>query len=154
MNNQNITIILLLAVLTSCSTMRKTVTLGATAGALTGAIAGHHLSSGQSNNTTKGLAIGAIIGGISSYFIQKGLEKRDANTRKQTLFNLERFGVNGHSHKSTKRSSAPFSLSPAMVDQDYIETHVEDGNRLIEGHRVWTISEEAQWIPSMQETRE
>ncbi len=34
-----------------------------------------------------------------------------------------------------------------MVEQDYIETHVQDSKRLIEGHRVWSISEESQWTP-------
>jgi hypothetical protein len=145
-----ITSLSLTLTLTSCSSMKKSVSLGLTSGAITGLAV---QSSGGKNNL-QGAAIGAAIGGIASYFTHKGLKKRDDQTRRETLFNLDKFGVY-QGHKPTKsKSNTPFSIAPATVEQDYIETHVQDGKRLIEGHRVWTISDETQWIPTQRSPNE
>jgi uncharacterized protein YceK len=135
--------IILLITLTGCSSVRKSISFGV----VTGAVSGMVLANGNTQKAQTGLAIGALVGGITSYFIHEGLEKRDASIRKKTLFNLDKFGVFGQVKASSRTNSAPYSLSPAMVEQDYIETHVEDNGRLIEGHRIWTISQDSQWMP-------
>lgn len=134
--------LILSTILTSCSSVRKSVSLGVGTGMTTGLLLGN----GDSKKTKTGLAIGAVVGGIASYFIHKGIEKRDTETRKETLFNLDKFGTYGRIKTSTSNNSAPFSLTPAQVEEEFIETHVEDGRRLIEAHRVWTISNDSQWI--------
>ncbi len=128
--------------LTGCSSVRKSVTLGVGSGIATGLLLGN----GDSERARKGAAIGALIGGLGSYFIHKRLDKRDAKIRRETLFNLDKFGTYGRIKTSPSNNSSPFSLSPAQVEEEYIETHVQDGRRLIEGHRTWTISSDSQWI--------
>ena len=141
-NQKEIIAFIFLISLTSCSSLKKSISLGVATGMTTGLLAG----SGDSKKAKTGAAIGGLVGGIASYLIHKGLEKRDAKTRKETLFNLDKFGTYGPAKKSSMSNSAPFSLSPAQVEEDFVETHIKDGRMLIEGHRTWTISSDSQWI--------
>lgn len=130
---------------TSCSSTRKSITLGLGIGAGTGAAIGAATSKNHDKGAMTGGLIGALVGGIASFFVDKGLQERDQTTRRDTLFNLEKHGVFGPSSGSSPKSNLPYGLSPAVVDEQYVETHVEDGTRLIEGHKVWTIREGSQW---------
>ncbi len=85
----------------SCSTTKKSIALGIATGAATGAGLGSAISNDKQGTMT-GLAIGVVFGGIVSYFIDQGLEKRDQETRQETLFNLEKYGVFGDSELSSK----------------------------------------------------
>lgn len=85
----------------SCSTTKHSMALGIASGAITGAGLGSAISNDKQGTLT-GLAVGALVGGIASYLIDKGLEKRDQDTRQQTLFNLEKYGVFGDSELSSK----------------------------------------------------
>ena len=129
-------------ILTSCSSMKKSISLGASSGMTAGLL----LTNGDSSKTGQNMAAGLAIGGLASYFIHKSLEKRDAVTRRETLFNLDKFGTYAPKRRSSQANSSPFSLSPAQVEEELIETHIQDGKRLIESHRVWTISGDSQWI--------
>jgi hypothetical protein len=132
-------------ILSSCATMSDSLILGASSGAATGAI----ISNQTQGNSSTGAAVGALIGGISAYFIHKGIEKRDEKVRRQTLLNLEKFDVS-----TPPKSAAPpiptsggHFLTKPVVDMDWIETQVQ-GDKLVEGHRVWKIVEKPKWIPS------
>lgn len=114
----------------SCSTTRKSIALGITTGAVTGAGLGSAISNDKQGTLT-GLAIGAVIGGIASYFIDQGLEKRDQETRQQTLFNLEKYGVFGDSELSNKIRM----------------------QEVRESSRSWPVSE-TPWIKPAREPRE
>lgn len=82
--------------LSGCSTMSKSLLVGAGSGAALGTAAGVGFSShDRGGGAWKGALIGAGVGLVSSYFIHNGLEERDATTRRETLLNLERFGVEG-----------------------------------------------------------
>lgn len=89
----------------SCSTTRKSISLGLGTGAASGAAIGAMTNKNHSQGALLGLGIGAVIGGIASYFIHGSLEERDKETRKETLFNLEKHGVFGlpeQNHKTTE----------------------------------------------------
>jgi hypothetical protein len=146
MTKQIISAMLIVALLaSSCSTTKKSLALGLATGAGTGAIMGSAISNDHGKGAMAGMAVGALVGGIASYFIDKGMQERDQDTRRDTLFNLEKHGVFGQRTSSENRSNSPYIVSPAVVDEDYIETHVEDGTRLIEGHRSWAIQDTPYW---------
>lgn len=82
--------------LVGCASMKGSLLVGTGTGAALGTAAGAGFSShDRGGGAWKGALIGAGIGLVSSYFIHNGLEKRDADTRRETLLNLERFGVEG-----------------------------------------------------------
>lgn len=74
--------------------MKDSITLGVISGTVSGAAGGKKFSHTKSDKKAKVAAVsGAILGGLLSYFIHGSLQKRDAEVRKRTLFNLENFGV-------------------------------------------------------------
>ncbi len=94
----------------SCSSTRKSLALGLGTGAAVGAASGAVLGNmygKQSQGAMTGLAIGALVGGIASYFIDGGLRKRHEETRKETLFNLEKHGVFGNPTPSNPGPAYP-----------------------------------------------
>ncbi len=144
-------LIMAIAILTTgCSTMRESLTLGVSTGAATGAVAGASLSKNRGQGALKGALVGGAISGIASYFIHKGLKKRDEKTRRETLFNLDKFGVDYP--KNYSQENGP-GLSKPVVESQWVDTQVQ-GKKLIEGHRVWIISEDPQWIPSNKKGKE
>jgi hypothetical protein len=59
----------------------------------------------HSNGALVGLGIGALVGGLASYFIHGSLTDRDNETRKDTLFNLEKHGVFGETPEENNAQS-------------------------------------------------
>ena len=117
--------------------------LGTSTGAVTGA-AGLALISHESKRgkgVLVGILSGAFVGGVASYLIHNQLEERDAKTRKATLFNLSKYGSDPLPFKQLEQ--VPGITFPVEVE-DYVPTH-RKGNQVIEGHRVWTLSDNAQW---------
>ena len=130
----------------SCSTMKRTLMTGAITGATTGTFAGAVVAKKDKKEASvKGALIGGILGLGLSWFAHKRLEKRDHKTRRELLLNLERFGVG---EPKAKGKAGPVLSSP-VVDSEWVETKVED-NKLIEGHRVWVIKENPQWVPNQK----
>ena len=91
---------LLVAFLISgCATTTKSTLLGfgvgASLGAANGALVGKHNS--EQAILTSAIFIG-VVGGLVGYFGHEVLEERDADVRKETLFNLEKYGVSGFSN--------------------------------------------------------
>ena len=128
----------------SCSTMKRTLITGAITGTTTGTFAGAMMARKDKKEASlKGAFVGGILGLALSWLAQKGLEKRDYKTRKEMLLELERFG---NRKPKTKGKSGP-ALSGPVVDSEWVETKVE-GNKLIEGHRIWIIKENPQWVPN------
>ncbi len=97
MKLRNSTVCLVLGLsLSGCATMSRSLIVGAGTGAALGTAAGAGFSSqDRGGGALKGALIGGAIGLVSSYFIHNGMEERDADVRRDTLLNLERFGVEG-----------------------------------------------------------
>lgn len=142
----NILVLTMLMVsMVGCSTMRESLIVGAGTGAATGAIgASSFADRNKGQAALQGALIGGAIGSIASYFLHKGIDKRDDRVRRETLFNLEKFNV---STPSGYQSSSGPGLTVPKVEAQWIDTQVQ-GKKLIEGHRVWVITEEPQWVPN------
>lgn len=144
---KNLLIVIMMFGTVSCSTMRNSLLTGAGAGAALGAAGGAVTSSKDKGKAAAtGALFGAVIGGISSYFIHKGVKKREDKVRRETLFNLGRNNVSMPSGYSP-HGGYGHGVSMPMVESEWIETEVK-GKKLIEGHRIWMITEDAQWVPS------
>jgi len=127
----------------SCSTMKKSLLTGVTVGGVTGLATGVAVAKQKKHAVTSAL-IGAAVGTLTSYFIHKGLEKRDAMVRRDTLLKLDQFDI-----------STPYNLPVSahgitmpVVESQWVDTKVQ-GKKLIEGHRIWLISDDPKWIPNV-----
>lgn len=131
--------------LSSCASMSDSLIVGIGSGAVAGAAIAHN---GQGDSGT-GAAVGAAIGGLSAYLIHKGIEKREEKIRRETLLNLEKFDVSKPPKTGTVSIPAGGGhyLTKPVVDMEWIETQVQ-GDKLVEGHRVWRIIEKPKWIPT------
>lgn len=122
-----------------CATMRDSLLLGLGSGAAVGVGVGAGAdSSNPGRGALIGAGVGAVVGAGAAYLIKNGLDSRDAETRKETLFNLERFGVSEVPHQG---SSVP-AISFPVVGEEKIETH-RQGNKVIEGHHVWILGDDS-----------
>ena len=147
MNKISIVCVFLAASLSlGCATVKDSLLTGLVSGAAIGAAGG---STMKSKNRNKSIAVGALVGAalgtLIGHSVHKDLKKRDAQVRRDTLFNLDKFDV---SQPNGRRFQGERGLTLPIVDSEYIDEHVtEDGTKLIEGHKVWKIQEGVQWIP-------
>ena len=85
--------------MSSCASITKSTLLGIGTGLAIGGASGAII--GKTNRgqaaLTSALFMG-VIGGVAGYFGHESLESRDADVRKETLFNLEKYGVSGYSN--------------------------------------------------------
>ena len=138
-------LMLLSFIFTGCSTMKNSIVTGLSAGAITGGTTGV-IAGKKKKDALTGMLIGGLVGGVASYFIHNGLEKRDKIVRKDTLLNLEKFDIQA---PYSFNGETEHGLSMPTVDSQWIETQVK-GKKLIEGHRMWIISEDPKWIPNVK----
>lgn len=129
--------------------MTESLLLGLGTGAVGGVVISNQSGGGSSEKVGTGAAIGAAVGGLSAYFIHKGMEKRDERLRRETLLNLEKYDVSAPQRLSPTAPAhgGGHGLTKPVVDMEWVETKVE-GDRLVEGHKVWRIIEKPKWIPS------
>lgn len=137
---------LIAVVASGCSTLNKSVMTGVGLGGTAGAVIGANTSGGKnkSKSAAIGAVTGAVISGIAGYFIHKGIEKRDEETRRKTLFNLDKYDVSAPQGFGT---SSVHGLSAPRIESEWVPTRVE-GRKLIEGHKIWLITDEARWVPN------
>ncbi len=142
------TLILVITVqllLSGCASMKESIITGAGLGAAGGAATGASMFvRNRGKGALTGALTGAVIGAIGSYFIHNGMKKRDDKIRKETLFNLDKFNVSSPQGSTYK---GHHQLTMPVVEGKWIETQVK-GSKLVEGHRVWIITETPQWIPA------
>lgn len=94
--------------MTGCASVTKSVLTGAATGAAVGGASGALIDKQNSGQAalTSALIMG-VIGGVAGYFTHDALENRDAEVRRETLFNIEKFGVSGF----------PATVKPKEVEQ-------------------------------------
>lgn len=124
---------------TGCSTMGKSVGLGTAIGAGTGAALGGIVDPGsngqyRTRNVIIGAGVGAIAGGLTASAIH------ESNERDKELSYLK--GKEAE-RKSSKGQSVP-ALQQPKVEAIWVESKVV-GNRYIEGHFEYTITEPTRW---------
>ena len=80
-----------------------------------------------------------LVGGLTGWLIHKVIDKKEKRVRRETLFNLESHGIT-NSFENIKRSDHGTFVNSPKVREDYIPTHTkEDGRKLIQGHKIWTL---------------
>lgn len=146
---KNILILMTMLSTISCSTMRDSLLTGIGSGAALGAAGGSLSGSHDKKKATiAGALIGAAIGGIGSYFLHKKIKRKEEKIRRDTLFNLDRHDVSAPLGFKAK-SGYGHGVSMPMVESEWVDTQVK-GKKLVEGHRIWMITEDAKWIPSKE----
>ena len=131
----------------SCATLQKSVLTGSSVGAGAGIVASTVITGG---GALKGALIGGLVGGVSGHLIHRFLQRRDSDTRKQTLLNLDKFSVSAPTARG--HGTQDFRLSAPDVDKECFDWEVR-GNKLVQQHCVWTIRGNATWSPSPRRRR-
>lgn len=135
-------------VVSGCSTLRDSVLVGSGVGLSVGAVSGGLLNKEKrAEGALLGGVIGAAVGAIGGLISHKFFDDRDSKVRRDTLFNLEKYNVASPSGVGVRAGGNDFRprISNPEIDFEWIDTHIQ-GKKLIEGHRVWKITEEPQWI--------
>lgn len=121
-----------------CATQGKSAGLGAAIGGGTGALIGHIADPGKNGeyrtrNVILGTAVGAMAGSIAGDLSYKELEsqKRDAFLK-------------GKASAPQARDGAMPTLKNPKVESRWVEGRIS-GNKYIEGHYEYIISEPARW---------
>ena len=120
--------------------------VGGTAGAVIGSkITGKN----KKKSTIAGALIGAAVSGLAGFIFHRSVEKKEDKIRRETLFNLDRFDV------STPQGfgfSTAHGVTAPKIESEWIPTRVQ-GKKLIEGHKVWLITDETKWVPNVGRPR-
>jgi hypothetical protein len=121
-----------------CATQGKSAGLGAAIGGGTGALIGHIADPGKNGeyrtrNVILGTAVGAMAGSIAGDLSYKELEsqKRDAFLK-------------GKASAPQARDGAMPTLKNPKVESRWVDGRIS-GNKYIEGHYEYIISEPARW---------
>lgn len=114
--------------LNGCSTVGKSVMLGATVGGITGGAMGN--SQNPQGGGVVGMAIGAGIGGLISYLAFKEKEKKSTSDK-------------SNSTSKSVEDEFPFLTKPkirSVIIPDTIE-----GNKFIKSHKVYILEDAGSW---------
>lgn len=77
---------------TGCASTSKSTLFGMSVGIGAGALTGAIVTKNKKDTMKGALALG-LVGALAGWFSHEALEKRDERVRKETIFNLEKFGV-------------------------------------------------------------
>lgn len=131
-------LVLLIAFTSGCATQGKSIGLGGAIGAGTGAILGGIVDPGKNGQyRTRNVIIGAGVGAIAGSIA--GATLHENNERDKELAYLK-----GRESKNSSAAQATPSLQQPKVEAQWVESKVI-GNRYIEGHFEYIITEPTRW---------
>lgn len=130
--------ILLLIFLSGCATFTKSIGLGGGIGAGAGAIAGGLANPGKDGEfRTRNVIVGAALGGMAG-MVAGSVVHSEMEDQKKDAF------LKGQASAPSPKAGAMPALKSAKVDSRWVEAH-SVGNRYIEGHFEYIITEPARW---------
>ncbi|MGE4133303.1 MAG: hypothetical protein AB7F86_16790 [Bdellovibrionales bacterium] len=125
---KNLILILVPLILTACTTVEKSIALGAAVGGTAGGAIGNKDGTyNRDKATVQGVAIGAILGGLIGYAAHKDKSKTQ-NTP------IEKVGL---------EPKAP-SLTAPRVRRVFVPARIE-GDKYIDGHYEYVIEKATGW---------
>jgi len=131
--NKIIIIYLIIGAITyqGCSTLKKSLALGAGSGAATGALLGSQIDSQKrQRGALIGAASGALIGGLASYLLHRDRKKSAKVLTSQILS-----GINDKSIPALKYPQVKRVWVPDQIEED----------RYIKGHFIYLIDRPSVW---------
>lgn len=114
--------------ISGCSSVGKSVTLGAVVGGSAGAVIGHQQGKGDPKKRATGAALGAGLGGLIGYFANR--KKNTQKSKKEAA--------------KTSKEMAPL-LSRPRGKRIWVKDQVK-GKRYIRGHWEYIIQENSEWV--------
>lgn len=128
----------LIFLMSGCTTANKSIGLGGGIGAGTGAIAGGLADPGKDGQyRTRNVIVGAALGGMAGMIAGSALHN-EMEDQKRDAF------LKGRTAAPSPKAGAMPALKTAKVESRWIEGH-STGNRYIEGHFEYIITEPARW---------
>ena len=125
---------------TGCATQGKSVALGGAMGAGAGAIAGGIADPGKDGEyRTRNVIIGSAIGGVAGVAAGALLHNNSEDKKREAYSQ----GQSEEKAKHAKSGVAPTLTNP-QVEARWVEGKVI-GNRFIDGHFEYVITEPARW---------
>lgn len=126
--------------LSGCATQNKSAGLGGAIGAGTGAVLGGIADPGRNGEyRTRNVIIGSALGGMAG-LIAGSVIHDEMEAKKKEAF------LKGRASAPQVPTGAMPSLTNPKVESHWIEGRVV-GNRYIEGHFEYVITEPARWTP-------
>lgn len=124
--------------LSSCATSSKSIGLGGTIGAGTGAILGGIADPGKNGEyRTRNVIVGGALGGMAG-MITGSVIHENVESEKREAF------LRGQSSAQAPKPGVMPSLTSPKVESHWIEGRAV-GNRYIEGHYEYIITEPVRW---------
>lgn len=127
---------------TGCATQNKSAGLGGAIGAGSGALLGGIADPGNNNEyRTRNVVVGAALGGMAGLIAGSVIHDETEKQKKETFLKGRASAPHGAS-----QGVMP-SLKSPQVESRWVEGKIQ-GNRYIEGHFEYLITEPARWDDS------
>ncbi|OYZ24324.1 MAG: hypothetical protein B7Y39_01325 [Bdellovibrio sp. 28-41-41] len=121
-----------------CATQGKSAGLGAAIGAGTGALIGHIADPGKNGEyRTRNVILGTAVGAMAGTIVGD-LSYKELDSQKREAF------LKGKASAPQARDGAMPTLKNPKVESRWVEGRIS-GNKYIEGHYEYIISEPARW---------
>lgn len=132
--------IVIVSLLTGCSSKGKSIGLGSTLGAGMGAAIGGIVGPGKNGKyRTRNVIVGATVGAIAGGFTGMSLHEQKEQEKELALLKNRK--------QESSRTPTPPSLQQPKVEAHWVESRAV-GNKWVEGHYEYIITEPTRWAPN------